>query len=583
MKTDLRRHSPTLRRLMHELGHSKALLFASFAFSVLQAAIQLSIPVMTGRAVDLMLGKDQVELRALAGILTGLTVAAALAGLFQYLLGLTNSRLTAHTMQRLRVSTFERLVRAPLSSLDQRPTGETVSRVMTDVDTLSDGLLIGFSQLTNGVTTIAGTLIMMLLTDARIALLVVLVTPLSLFAAAFIARRTHQLFARQSEARAGQTVQVDEMLTGCKLVSVFQAENWFLSSFDSQNEKLRDASLKATFYSSLTNPVTRFVNAVIYAAVGLFGALHVISGGMTVGTLTAFLSYASQYTRPFNEISGVMTEMTNALVCAGRVFDVMDLPAESDEGARILPPPKGHITLDNVYFSYLPDKPLIEALNLNAEPGQRIAIVGPTGCGKTTLINLLMRFYDTDAGTIAVDSQNIREVSRQSLREAYGMVLQDTWLQSGTIRDNIRYGRPDATEGEIRAAARAAHAESFILRMPQDYDTVIQEDGGSLSAGQKQLLCIARVMLTHPQMLILDEATSNIDTRTEVLIQSAFQTMMAGHTSFIVAHRLSTIRTADLILVMRDGHVIEQGTHEQLLEKGGFYRTLYMSQFENNN
>ncbi len=583
MKTDLRRHSPTLRRLMHELGHSKALLFASFAFSVLQAAIQLSIPVMTGRAVDLMLGKDQVELRALAGILTGLTVAAALAGLFQYLLGLTNSRLTAHTMQRLRVSAFERLVRAPLSSLDQRPTGETVSRVMTDVDTLSDGLLIGFSQLTNGVTTIAGTLIMMLLTDARIALLVVLVTPLSLFAAAFIARRTHQLFARQSEARAGQTVQVDEMLTGCKLVSVFQSENWFLSSFDSQNEKLRDASLKATFYSSLTNPVTRFVNAVIYAAVGLFGALHVISGGMTVGTLTAFLSYASQYTRPFNEISGVMTEMTNALVCAGRVFDVMDLPAESDEGARILPPPKGHITLDNVYFSYLPDKPLIEALNLNAEPGQRIAIVGPTGCGKTTLINLLMRFYDTDAGTIAVDSQNIREVSRQSLREAYGMVLQDTWLQSGTIRDNIRYGRPDATEGEIRAAARAAHAESFILRMPQDYDTVIQEDGGSLSAGQKQLLCIARVMLTHPQMLILDEATSNIDTRTEVLIQSAFQTMMAGHTSFIVAHRLSTIRTADLILVMRDGHVIEQGTHEQLLEKGGFYRTLYMSQFENNN
>ncbi len=583
MKTDLRRHSPTLRRLMHELGHSKALLFASFAFSVLQAAIQLSIPVMTGRAVDLMLGKDQVELRALAGILTGLTVAAALAGLFQYLLGLTNSRLTAHTMQRLRVSAFERLVRAPLSSLDQRPTGETVSRVMTDVDTLSDGLLIGFSQLTNGVTTIAGTLIMLLLTDARIALLVVLVTPLSLFAAAFIARRTHQLFARQSEARAGQTVQVDEMLTGCKLVSVFQAENWFLSSFDSQNEKLRDASLKATFYSSLTNPVTRFVNAVIYAAVGLFGALHVISGGMTVGTLTAFLSYASQYTRPFNEISGVMTEMTNALVCAGRVFDVMDLPAESDEGARILPPPKGHITLDNVYFSYLPDKPLIEALNLNAEPGQRIAIVGPTGCGKTTLINLLMRFYDTDAGTIAVDSQNIREVSRLSLREAYGMVLQDTWLQSGTIRDNIRYGRPDATEGEIRAAARAAHAESFILRMPQDYDTVIQEDGGSLSAGQKQLLCIARVMLTHPQMLILDEATSNIDTRTEVLIQSAFQTMMAGHTSFIVAHRLSTIRTADLILVMRDGHVIEQGTHEQLLEKGGFYRTLYMSQFENNN
>ena len=583
MKTDLRRHSPTLRRLMHELGHSKALLFASFAFSVLQAAIQLSIPVMTGRAVDLMLGKDQVELRALAGILTGLTVAAALAGLFQYLLGLTNSRLTAHTMQRLRVSAFEHLVHAPLSSLDQRPTGETVSRVMTDVDTLSDGLLIGFSQLTNGVTTIAGTLIMMLLTDARIALLVVLVTPLSLFAAAFIARRTHQLFARQSEARAGQTVQVDEMLTGCKLVSVFQAENWFLSSFDSQNEKLRDASLKATFYSSLTNPVTRFVNAVIYAAVGLFGALHVISGGMTVGTLTAFLSYASQYTRPFNEISGVMTEMTNALVCAGRVFDVMDLPAESDEGARILPPPKGHITLDNVYFSYLPDKPLIEALNLNAEPGQRIAIVGPTGCGKTTLINLLMRFYDTDAGTIAVDSQNIREVSRQSLREAYGMVLQDTWLQSGTIRDNIRYGRPDATEGEIRAAARAAHAESFILRMPQDYDTVIQEDGGSLSAGQKQLLCIARVMLTHPQMLILDEATSNIDTRTEVLIQSAFQTMMAGHTSFIVAHRLSTIRTADLILVMRDGHVIEQGTHEQLLEKGGFYRTLYMSQFENNN
>ena len=583
MKTDLRRHSPTLRRLMHELGHSKALLFASFAFSVLQAAIQLSIPVMTGRAVDLMLGKDQVELRALAGILTGLTVAAALAGLFQYLLGRTNSRLTAHTMQRLRVSAFEHLVHAPLSSLDQHPTGETVSRVMTDVDTLSDGLLIGFSQLTNGVTTIAGTLIMMLLTDARIALLVVLVTPLSLFAAAFIARRTHQLFARQSEARAGQTVQVDEMLTGCKLVSVFQAENWFLSSFDSQNEKLRDASLKATFYSSLTNPVTRFVNAVIYAAVGLFGALHVISGGMTVGTLTAFLSYASQYTRPFNEISGVMTEMTNALVCAGRVFDVMDLPAESDEGARILPPPKGHITLDNVYFSYLPDKPLIEALNLNAEPGQRIAIVGPTGCGKTTLINLLMRFYDTDAGTIAVDSQNIREVSRQSLREAYGMVLQDTWLQSGTIRDNIRYGRPDATEGEIRAAARAAHAESFILRMPQDYDTVIQEDGGSLSAGQKQLLCIARVMLTHPQMLILDEATSNIDTRTEVLIQSAFQTMMAGHTSFIVAHRLSTIRTADLILVMRDGHVIEQGTHEQLLEKGGFYRTLYMSQFENNN
>ena len=580
MKRSLRQHTPTLRRLMRELSRHRSLLIGSLCFAILQAAAQLVIPVFTGRAVDTMLGQGQVDLSALAGCLTLLIVAAALASLFQYLLGLINNRLTVRTMQQLRTAAFRRLMRAPLAQIDRRSTGETVSRVMTDVDTLSDGLLIGFTQLTSGITTILGTLIMMLITDPGIALLVVLATPLSLFAAGFIARKTHALFARQSEARANQTAQTDEMLTGIKLISSFRAENWFLAQFDRQNDELRDASLKATFYSSLTNPVTRFVNAIIYGAVALFGALRVITGGMSVGTLSAFLSYASQYTRPFNEISGVMTEMTNALVCAGRIFELMDLPVESEEGAAALPTPRGLIHMQDVDFAYTPERPLIEHLDLNVDPGQRIAIVGPTGCGKTTLINLLMRFYDVDRGAITVDGRDIRSVTRESLRTAYGMVLQDTWLQSGTIRDNIRYGRPDATEEEIRAAARAAHAEPFILRMPQDYDTVIGEDGGSLSAGQKQLLCIARVMLTHPQMLILDEATSSIDTRTEVMIQSAFQTMMTGHTSFIVAHRLSTIRNADRILVMRDGHVIEQGSHDELIHAGGFYRELYMSQFE---
>ncbi len=579
-KTSLRQHGPTLRRLLRELGHSRTQLILSLLCSILQAAVQLVIPVLIGRAVDLMIGPDQVDMQALAGILVSLTGAAACAGLFQYLLGVANSRLTARTMQRLRTAAYGRLMCSPFRELDRRPTGDTVSRVMTDVDTLSDGLLIGFTQLVSGVTTIAGTLVMMLWTDARIALIVVLATPLSLFAAAFIARRTHRLFALQSEARARQTVQIDEMLTGGKLIAAFRAEAAFVRDFDAQNETLRDASLKATFYSSLTNPVTRFVNALIYAAVGLSGALNVLAGGMSVGTLTAFLSYASQYTRPFNEISGVMTEMTNALVCAARVFEVIDLPVETDETAAALPAPAGQVTLTGVDFSYLPEKPLIERLNLAVSPGQRVAIVGPTGCGKTTLINLLMRFYDVNAGVIAVDGHDIRSVTRQSLREPYGMVLQDTWLMAGTIRDNIRYGQPDATEEEIRAAARAAHAEPFILRLPDEYDTVIQEDGGSLSAGQKQLLCIARVMLTQPQMLILDEATSSIDTRTEQLIQSAFQTMMAGHTSFIVAHRLSTIRNADLILVMREGHVVEQGTHAALLAQKGFYYQLYTSQTE---
>ncbi len=578
MKTSLRQQRPVMRRLFRELGRSRGLLALCVLFSVLQAVAQLLIPVFSGRAIDLMLGPDAVDLRALAGILTGMAVLAAAAGLCQYLLGLANSRLTVRAVEGLRRRAFERLSRVPLAQLDRRPTGETVSRVMTDVDTLADGLLIGLTQLLGGVTAIVGTLVMMLITQPCIALLVVLVTPLSLFAATFIARRTHRLFTRQSEARAGQTVQIDEMLNGGKLIAAFQAGDWFIGKFDAQNERLRDASLKATFYSSLTNPVTRFVNAVIYAAVGLSGALTVLSGGMTVGALSAFLSYASQYTRPFNEISGVMTEMSNALVCAARVFEVIDLPVESDGDAPALPVPEGRVGMSDVAFSYTPQRPLIEGLTLDVRPGERVAIVGPTGCGKTTLINLLMRFYDVNGGAVTVDGTDVRSVTRESLRRAYGMVLQDTWLQSGTIRDNIRYGRPDATEDEIRRAARAAHAEQFILRLPQDYDTVIGENGGSLSVGQKQLLCIARVMLTHPQMLILDEATSSIDTRTEQLIQSAFHTMMEGHTSFIVAHRLSTIRTADLILVMRDGHVVEQGTHEALLAQKGFYYELYTSQ-----
>lgn len=573
----------TLKKVLSRIGKYKWLVLLSLCMAASVVALTLYVPVLTGDAVDLIVGKGLVDFAGLLKILVKIGVAVGLTALLQWLMGILNNRITYRTVRDLRNEAFRRIETLPLRYLDAHTTGETVSRVVADVDQFADGLLIGFTQLFTGVITILGTLGFMLWVNPVITAVVVLITPVSLFVAAFIAKRTYTMFQLQSETRGVQTGMIDELIGGQNVVQAFGRERAALADFDAVNEDLKKYSLRAIFFSSITNPSTRFVNSLVYAGVGITGALIAIGGGLSVGQLTMFLSYANQYTKPFNEISGVVTELQNALACAARVFALIEQPAEAaePENAATLSDVQGSVQLENVWFSYRPEQHLIENLNLCAKPGERIAIVGPTGCGKTTIINLLMRFYDADRGTIAVDGVPITKATRRSLRSAYGMVLQETWLKSGTIRENIAMGKPDATDEEIVAAAKASHAHGFIKRLPNGYDTVIGEDGGSLSQGQKQLLCIARVMLCRPPMLILDEATSSIDTRTELRVQEAFARLMEGRTSFIVAHRLSTIRTADCILVMRDGHIIEQGRHEQLLEKGGFYATLYNSQYAN--
>lgn len=582
MKRDVSRRK-TLRVVLAYVGRYRAYLIASLVLCVLTVACTLYVPILTGGAVDLLLGAGQVDFSLLWPMLIKIAVLVAVTALCQWLMGLCNNRMTYCTVRDIRADAFERIQRLPLAFLDQNPTGDLVSRVITDVDQFADGLLMGFTQLFTGVLTIIGTLFFMFSVNGIIAAAVVVITPLSLLVAAFIARRTFKMFTLQAKTRGEQTALIDEMITHQKVVRAFSMEDETQSRFDEVNERLEKCSLRAIFYSSLTNPGTRFVNSLVYACVGIAGALVAIStGGITVGQLSAFLSYANQYTKPFNEISGVMTELQGALACARRVFDLIEQPIETEDkpSAVVLKDVSGRVELSDVSFSYVPDRKLIERFNLRVSPGQRIAIVGPTGCGKTTLINLLMRFYDVTGGKISVDGQYIRDVTRHSLRQSYGMVLQDTWLKAGTIRENIKMARDGATDEEIVAAAKATHAHSFIKRLPEGYDTVIAEDGGSLSQGQKQLLCITRVMLCLPPMLILDEATSSIDTRTELRIQRAFEKLMTGRTSFIVAHRLSTIQTADVILVMNQGNVIEQGTHQELLDKGGFYAHLYQSQFQ---
>ena len=572
----------TLRRVLGELEGQKHLVVLSFLLALASVAGTLFVPILVGRAIDEIVGPGQVDFGALGRIGMQIAATAAVVALSQWLMNIINNKITFRVTREVRQKAFAHLQTLPLSYLDAHPSGEIVSRMISDTEQFADGLLLGFTQLFTGVLTIAGTLGFMLSLDWRITLVVVVLTPLSLFAAKFIATRTYDMFKLQSKTLGEQTALVGEMLDGERVVQAFSRERQAVEAFDEINGRLKKYTLRATFFSSLTNPVTRFVNSIVYAAVGLTGALAALSGNITVGNLSTLLSYANQYTKPFNEISGVVTELQNALACAARLFAVIDEPAQIPDApdAAVLSDVRGSVALEHVAFSYVPEKKLIEDLNLRVQPGQRIAIVGPTGCGKTTLINLLMRFYDVDAGEISVEGRDIRQVTRRSLRASYGMVLQDTWLMSGTIRENICMGKPDATEEEMIAAAKAAHADSFIRRLPEGYDTVITEDGGSLSQGQKQLLCIARVMLCLPPMLILDEATSSIDTRTELRIQAAFARMMHGRTSFIVAHRLSTIREADVILVMKDGHIIEQGKHEELLEKNGFYAKLYNSQFE---
>ncbi len=554
---------------------------ASLVCAAVSVAAQLLVPILCGDAIDAMIGLHQVDFAIVARVALAIAVSTAITAAAQWVLAACNNRIAFRVSQDLRRKAMEKLQHLPLSYLDAHPSGDLVSRMIADVDTFSDGLLLGFTQFFSGVLTIAGTLILMAVLHLGVTAVVVLLTPLSLFAAGFITRRTYRYFRDQTAIRGEQTALVEEQIQGQRVVQAFGHEAESLRAFDDVNDRLRDASVKAVFFSSLTNPVTRFVNSVVYAAVGLTGALLAMGGGITVGQLSVFLSYANQYAKPFNEISGVVTELQNAMACIQRVFDLLDEPDQAPDApdAAVLQP-DGRVSLSHAAFSYTPDRPLIENFNLDVAPGQRIAIVGPTGCGKTTLINLLLRFYDVDAGSITAAGRDIRTVTRASLRRSYGMVLQDTWLRAGTIRENIAYGKPSASEEEIVAAARAAHAHSFIRRLPLGYDTVIAEDGGNLSQGQKQLLCIARVMLCLPPMLILDEATSSIDTRTEVKIQKAFAAMMEGRTSFIVAHRLSTIREADVILVMRDGKIIEQGNHQSLLQKGGFYATLYNSQFD---
>ena len=571
----------TLNRVLHKIRPYSAFVVCSLLVAAVSVAAQLYIPILCGDAIDKMLGKGNVDLAGVLRIAVSILVVAAVAALAQWLLSVCNNRITFSVSRDLRNEALRKIQTLPLSYLDSHPSGDIVSRMVADVDTFADGLLMGFTQLFSGILTIFGTLLFMLRENVPITLVVVCITPLSLVVAGFLAKRSYGYFQSQSTVRGKQTALVNEMIEGQKVVQAFGHEAESLAAFDEVNGQLQDVSLKAIFFSSLTNPATRFVNNIVYAGVGLVGALYAVRGGITIGQLSVFLSYANQYTKPFNEISGVITELQNALACAARVFELLDAEdqvPEAENAAALQP--DGHVQLQDVSFRYLPDRPLIEGLSLDVQPGQRIAIVGPTGCGKTTLINLLMRFYDVNGGSIKVSGTDIRDVTRASLRGSYGMVLQDTWLRAGTVRENIAYGKPDATMDEVIAAAKAAHAHSFIRRLPEGYDTVIAEDGGNISQGQKQLLCIARVMLCLPPMLILDEATSSIDTRTEVRIQKAFARMMQGRTSFIVAHRLSTIREADVILVMKDGHIVEQGNHDQLLAQGGFYAKLYNSQFE---
>lgn len=586
MKTNkLKQQKGTLLRVLQYVKPYRVLVIVSLLCACVSAAAQLLIPILTGKAIDQMIGAGQVNLPGVLVFAVWIAVVAALSAVAQQFLATSNNKIAYNISRDLRNAAFHKLQRLPLSYLDAHPSGDLVSRMIADVDTFSDGLLMGFTQLFTGVVLIVGTLTIMLIKNWMIALLVVVLTPLSMFVASFIARKTHHYFTEQARVRGQQTALINELIEGQKVVQSFGHEAASLSDFDCINDELGRVSLNATFFSSLTNPSTRLVNNIIYAAVALVGALSAVGGGISVGDLSVFLSYASQYAKPFNEISGVVTELQNALACAARVFSLLD---EDDrvpdkENAAVLSP-KGTVDLKDVCFRYVPDRPLIEDFNLHVKPGQRIAIVGPTGCGKTTMINLLMRFYDVNSGAILVDGTDIRNATRHSLRKSFGMVLQDTWLKAGTIRDNIAYGRPDASEEDVIAAAKAAHAHSFIRRLPDGYDMVITENGGNISQGQKQLLCIARVMLGGengelPPMLILDEATSSIDTRTEIKIQSAFARLMNGRTSFIVAHRLSTIQKADVILVMKDGHIIEQGTHEELLKKQGFYANLYQSQF----
>ncbi len=570
-----------MRQVLNYIRRYWLMVGLSLALAAVTVVLTLYIPILTGDAVDLLLGKGAVDFAGVFSVMKKIAIAMIITAVAQWVMNTCNNHITYHVVKDIREDAFERLEKLPLKYLDAHAYGDIVSRVVADVDTFADGLLMGFTQLFTGVLTIIGTLIFMLITNVPIALVVVCITPVSFLVARFIATRTYSMFKLQSEIRGEQTSLIEETIGNQKIVKTFSREEAVKAQFGEINGRLQDCSLKAIFFSSITNPATRFVNSLVYAGVGIFGAFVAIRGGISVGRLSCFLSYANQYTKPFNEISGVVTELQNALACAARIFELIEeepqVPDAAD--AKVLTDATGNVALENVHFSYVPDKKLIQDFNLTVKPGQRVAIVGPTGCGKTTVINLLMRFYDVDSGRITVDGTDIRDITRGSLRTSYGMVLQETWLRSGTIRDNIRMGKPEATEDEVVQAAKAAHAHSFIKRLPQGYDTVITEDGGSLSQGQKQLLCIARVMLCLPPMLILDEATSSIDTRTEMRIQNAFARMMEGRTSFIVAHRLSTIQEADIILVMKDGNIIEQGNHESLLAKKGFYADLYNSQF----
>lgn len=571
----------TVKKIFKYLTHYKLSIIFSLLFAFITVAGQLAIPVLQGKAIDRIIGAGNVDIKGIITILIIIAVTVAATALFQWIMNVINNKITYSIVRDIRKDAFEKLQILPVNYVDTHPAGEIVSKVIADVDQFADGLLMGFTQFFTGIMTIIGTLVFMFIYDWKITMVVVLVTPASFFIASFIAKRTYNMFKKQSEARGEQTSLIDEMIGNEKIVQAYSMEDNSLERFDEINGKLQKYSLDATFFSSLSNPSTRFVNNVVYALVAFVGAFSVMRGGLTVGSLSALLSYANQYMKPFNEISGVVTELQNAIACAGRVIDLIDeTPMKKDpDNELVVKDGEGKIDLEDVCFSYDKSKELIKNFNLHVKPGERVAIVGPTGCGKTTVINLLMRFYDVDSGSIKIEDVDIKDVTKKSLRNNYGMVLQETWLKSGTIKENIITGRPDATDEEIVAAAKAAHAHGFIKRLPNGYDTVIGEDGGNLSQGQKQLLCIARVMLCLPPMLILDEATSSIDTRTEMKIQHAFSIMMEGRTSFIVAHRLSTIKSADIIIVMKDGNIIEQGNHEELLAKGGFYSVLYNSQF----
>ena len=571
----------TLLKVLKRIKKYSGFLILSILMAAVTVASTLYVPILVGRGIDHIVGPGNVDFAGIAKVLTTIGIVVAITALSQWIMNICNNKITYHVTRDIRDEAIEKIEHLPLKYIDGHSYGEIVSRVIADVDQFADGLLMGFTQFFSGVMTILGTLGFMLSINVKITLVVVLITPVSFFVASFIAKRTYKMFKLQSETRGEQTALIDEMIGGQKVVSAYCHEEEAVRQFDEINDRLQKYSLNAIFFSSITNPSTRFVNSLVYAGVAVTGAISAIYGRLTVGQLSCFLSYANQYTKPFNEISGVVTELQNAIACASRVFELIEEEPEAAESSNAvnLENVDGRVDLSDVEFSYVPDKKLIEDFNLHVKKGQKIAIVGPTGCGKTTIINLLMRFYDVNSGSIDVSGVDIRELTRRSLRAGYGMVLQDTWLKSGTIRENIIMGRPDATEEEIIEAAKAAHSHGFIKRLPNGYDTVIGEDGGSLSQGQKQLLCITRVMLCHPPMLILDEATSSIDTRTEIKIQNAFNKLMEGRTSFIVAHRLSTIQSADVILVMKDGHIIEQGNHEELLAKNGFYKKLYESQF----